>query len=92
MSESRDSAETPSRPIGVMERSRFQRLQSLEDAIAYRRARVSAPCADCGPEASGRRCDEHARDLELITEYQQTIQQSILTGPAADERACVQRR
>ena len=92
MSESRDSAESPSRPIGVMERSRFQRFQSLEDAIAYRRARVSAPCADCGPEASGRRCDDHARDLELITEYQQTVQQSILTGPAADERACVQRR
>jgi curved DNA-binding protein CbpA len=40
---------------------------------------VSAPCPDCGPEASGRRCDDHARDLELITEYQQTIQQSILT-------------
>ena len=29
------------RAIGVTERGRFQRLQALEDAIAYRRARVT---------------------------------------------------
>jgi len=56
-----------------MERIRFQRLQALEDAIAYRRARVAAPCPDCLACAAGRRCDDHARDLELIAEYQQTV-------------------
>jgi hypothetical protein len=53
-----------------MERGRFQRLQALEDAIAYRRARVSGPCPHCGPAPLGRKCDDHARDLELIAEYQ----------------------
>jgi hypothetical protein len=58
------------RAIGVTERGRFQRLQALEDAIAYRRARVTAPCPCCAPAAPGRKCDDHARDLELIAEYQ----------------------
>jgi hypothetical protein len=58
------------RAIGVMERARFQRLQALEDAIAYRRARVTAPCRYCALAAPGRKCDDHARDLELIAEYQ----------------------
>jgi hypothetical protein len=48
----------------------FQHLQALEDAIAYRRARVSAPCPDC--TADGRRCDDHACDLHLIAAYQRT--------------------
>jgi hypothetical protein len=47
-----------------------QRLQALEDAIAYRRARVSAPCPDC--TASGPKCDDHACDLTLIAAYQRT--------------------
>jgi hypothetical protein len=58
------------RALGLMERGRFQRLQALEDAIAYRQARVTAPCPHCGPAPLGRRCDDHARDLELIAEYQ----------------------
>jgi hypothetical protein len=61
------------RGVGVAERRRLQRLQALEDAIAYRQARVTAPCPDCGAAAPGRRCDDHARDLELIAEYRQTI-------------------
>ena len=55
--------------IGVVERGRFHRLQALEDAIAYRRARVTAPCSYCALAAPGRKCDDHARDLrgaELI--------------------------
>jgi len=55
---------------GVVARGWFQYLQALEDAIAYRRARAAAPCADC--TASGRRCDDHACDLRLIAAYQQT--------------------
>ncbi|HEY4851039.1 MAG TPA: hypothetical protein VII22_09585 [Streptosporangiaceae bacterium] len=47
-----------------------QHLQALEDAIAYRRARVTAPCPDC--TASGQKCDDHACDLDLIDAYQQT--------------------
>jgi hypothetical protein len=53
---------------GVIERGWFQQLQALEDAIAYRRARVSGLCPDC--TASGRRCDDHACDLNLIAAYQ----------------------
>jgi hypothetical protein len=55
---------------GVIERGWFQHLQALEDAIAYRRARAAAPCPDC--TATGRRCDDHACDLQLIATYQQT--------------------
>ena len=58
------------RAIGVTERGRFQRLQALEDAIAYRRARATAPCPHCALATPGRKCDDHARDLELIAEYQ----------------------
>ena len=56
-----------------------QRLQALEDAIAYRRARVSAPCPDC--TASGHMCDDHACDLNLIAAYQQTVI-AILNAPS----------
>ncbi len=47
-----------------------QQLQALEDAIAYRRARVSALCPDC--TASGQKGDDHACDLNLIAVYQRT--------------------
>src|SRR5258708_7197243 len=66
----------PCRCVGGIERSQFQRLQALEDAIAYRRARVTAPCPDC--TASGRTCDDHACDLQLIAAYQQTAIAAIL--------------
>jgi hypothetical protein len=55
---------------GAVPQGWFQHLQALEDAIAYRRARAAAPCPDC--TADGRRCDDHACDLHLITAYQQT--------------------
>ena len=61
------------RGVGLPERCWFQRLQAFEDAVAYRRARVDAPCPDCGPAASGGRCDDHGRDLDLIDEYLRTI-------------------
>jgi len=55
---------------GHIERGWFQHLQALQDAIAYRRARVTAPCPDC--TANGQKCDDHACDLNLIAAYQQT--------------------
>src|SRR6266851_5433432 len=55
---------------GAVHRGWFQHLQALEDAIAYRRARVTAPCPDC--TASGQTCDDHACDLNLIAAYQKT--------------------
>jgi hypothetical protein len=60
----------------AVHRGWFQHLQALEDAIAYRRARVTAPCPDC--TASGQKCDDHACDLSLIAEYQQTATAAIL--------------
>jgi hypothetical protein len=52
--------------ISAAERARFQQLQALEDAIAYRRARLAEPCPDCGVA----RCDDHATDANLIAAYQ----------------------
>jgi hypothetical protein len=76
---------------GAVQPGWFQHLQALEDAIAYRRARVSAPCPDC--TADGRRCDDHACDLHLIAAYQQTaiaaihdVSTRIHTTPADHDR------
>lgn len=55
--------------IGAAERRRFQALQTLEDAIAYRGIRLAAPCIDCGP--GNRKCDDHACDVNLIGWYRQ---------------------
>jgi hypothetical protein len=63
------------RKFGVIERRLFQRLQALEDAITYRRARIAAPCPDCWPSPDSR-CDDHCRDVELIREYLRTSYQT----------------
>ena len=63
------------RGAGNIERRLFQRMQALEDAIAYRQARAAAPCPDC-EAAPGPRCDDHGRDLDLIGEYLRTIHQT----------------
>jgi hypothetical protein len=60
---------------GVIERRLFQRMQALEDAIAYRNARIATPCPNCQP-APGPRCDDHGCDLDLIGEYQRTLHQT----------------
>ena len=65
-----DIARDQRRGITATVQAQCQRLQALEDAIAYRRARVSAPCPDC--TASGHMCDDHACDLNLIAIYQRT--------------------
>lgn len=64
------------RPADDATRDRFQLLQALEDAIAYRRARVSAPCPDC-QAAPQQHCDDHARDLGLIADYRQAAAATI---------------
>jgi hypothetical protein len=58
------------RPATAAVRAECQHLQALEDAIKYRRARVTAPCPDCA--ASSHKCDDHACDLNLIADYQRT--------------------
>jgi hypothetical protein len=65
---------------GHVERGWFQHLQALQDAIAYRRARVTAPCPDC--TAIGHRCDDHACDLDLIADYQQAAIAAIRDVPS----------
>jgi len=52
-------------------RGRCQRLQALEDAIKWRRARAAAPCADCQSAPDGP-CDDHGRDAGLIADYERT--------------------
>jgi hypothetical protein len=64
------TADDQHRDITATVQAECQHLQALEDAIAYRRARVTAPCPDC--TASGQKCDDHACDLNLITAYQRT--------------------
>ena len=72
------------RQIDVLERRRFSLLQALEDAIAYRQARVAAPCPGCRGTAAGQRCDDHSCDLDLIVVYQQAANSTIaeLAGSA----------
>jgi len=74
----RRAADGKHRPIGVTERRLFGRLQSLDDAIAYRRARIAVPCADCDGIEADRRCDDHACDLMLIAAYQRSAAEVIL--------------
>jgi hypothetical protein len=82
------------RGVSVARRARFHHLQALEDAIAYRRARVAAPCADCGQVPGGRRCDDHACDLDLIAAYQLTARVIIagLSRQIAARRAGIARQ
>lgn len=69
-----------SRPVGNARRRRYQFLQALGDAIAYRQSRLAAPCTDCAA-TPGQRCDDHACDLKLITDYHRAAQ---ATGTALD--------
>ncbi len=58
-------------PLGTGPRGRFQILQALEDAIAFRMARAAIPCLDC--EDAGGKCDDHACDVQLVASYRQTL-------------------
>jgi hypothetical protein len=75
--ENRDPVTAACRQQGtrIIEQRLFQRMQALEDAIAYRNARTAAPCPHCQPPPSPR-CDDHGRDLDLIGEYQQALHQT----------------
>ena len=42
-------------------------LQSLDDAIAFRLNRLNLPCQDC---TAGRKCIDHAYDVDLMARYQ----------------------
>ena len=62
--------ETGHAGLTLVARERFRQLQALEDAIAYRSARLAASCPQCEPGPQGRRCDDHACDVALIAGYQ----------------------
>jgi hypothetical protein len=53
---------------------RFNLLQALDDAIAYRQARLAEPCPDCGPDPDGSQCDDHACDVNLLACYHRRAQ------------------
>jgi hypothetical protein len=57
-----------------------QRLQALEDAINWRRARAAAPCTDCQATPDGK-CDDHGRDAGLVAEYERTVHQLLQAAP-----------
>jgi hypothetical protein len=78
LGELRGCAVTPDRVTRLLDRGLFQRMQAFEDAVDYRRARVTAPCRDCGAAAPGEKCDDHSRDLELIAEYREAMRRSVL--------------
>jgi len=86
MSRPRRVPPTPDQAIGFTQRRWFQRLQALEDAIAYRRARVTVSCPDCGTAPLGQRCEDHARDMDLIAEYMQTHHRTAIELCAQIER------
>jgi len=56
-----------------------QWLQAFEDAIKFRHTRASAPCGDCDTVPD--RCDDHGRDLGLVTAYQHTARQLLQAPP-----------
>jgi hypothetical protein len=67
----------------------MQQLQCLDDAIAFRLARLAQPCADCSP---GSPCHDHASDHGLIGDYRRRhgrILAEVLAGvdPAEVARA-----
>jgi hypothetical protein len=47
----------------------FQELQGLDDAIAFRMARLTQPCPDC--DLAEDRCDDHSCDVALVDGYRQ---------------------
>ena len=54
---------------GDSRRHQFIESQGLDDAIAFRLARLAGPCPDCD-EANGL-CDDHYCDVDLISGYRQ---------------------
>jgi hypothetical protein len=80
-----DPGALPATPGGLAIRRLTHYLQALEDAADHRRARASQPCNDCDP-ATGIRCQDHGRDIDLIAEYAQThrlIDEAIATASAS---------
>jgi hypothetical protein len=51
----------------------FLRETTLEDAIAYRLARLAAPCPDCGNDPAANRCTDHLCDLDLLVIYHKAL-------------------
>jgi hypothetical protein len=69
--------------ITPAERACFLRLQALEDAIAYRLARLAVSCPGCGVH----RCDDHAVDVILIAGYRDAFRHTTAPCMRSGDRA-----
>jgi hypothetical protein len=58
----------------VLIRRKLRQMQALEDAIRFRRARAGQACRACGG-AGESRCEDHGRDIDLISEYEIALRQ-----------------
>jgi hypothetical protein len=72
-----ESREPPAGP-GVL--AGLAIMQALDDAIAFRRARLDVTCAGCAPAQP---CPDHAADARLIASYQQRHHAAYLQACAA---------
>jgi hypothetical protein len=57
--------------VGHPRRHWFMELKGLDDAIAFRVARLAPSCADC--DEADDLCDDHYCDLNLISGYRQRV-------------------
>jgi class 3 adenylate cyclase len=73
-------AESPEPPAEPEVLAGLAIMQALDDAIAFRRARLDAPCAGCAPACP---CPDHAADARLIASYQQRHRAAYLRACAA---------
>jgi hypothetical protein len=73
-------AESQESPAGPEVLAGLAIMQALDDAIAFRRARLDAPCAACAPV---RPCPDHAADARLIASCQQRHRTAYLQACAA---------
>jgi len=73
-------AGSPESPAGPGVPAGLAVMQALDDAIAFRRARLGAPCAGCAPAGP---CPDHAADARLVTSYEQRHYAAFLRACAA---------
>jgi hypothetical protein len=60
------------------ERAHFQLVHAFDDAVLLRKFMLLMPCADCTPDE---KCNDHARDEDLIAGYRQQAEAALAEGP-----------
>jgi hypothetical protein len=68
--------------VSAQERARFNQLQALDDAIAFRLARLGEHCTECEAGEPGASCDDHACDVALVARYRERAE-AMLAPPRA---------